>query len=458
MTETFDAIVVGGGLAGLIAARELQHRGLRTVILEGRSRLGGRAWTEQFRGVPIEMGGQNVYWGEPFIWSEITRYALPIAEVIPFETYAIVEGDGLKRYPSLEAGRQLGAGFDAFFGNYASAIPRPFDPDFDHARLVEIDRLSIQDRLDQIDVAPDALRWLKPWLGMRTGGSLDVGAFTWLLHIYALADQRWPKMLEMSSRFRLAGGMKTLLDAIFTDSGAELRLDSPVNEIADEGDRVHVTTLAGETFAASVGVVATSANLWSHIDFSAGLSTAKRESSKAGMQTPVSFIKLWALVRGDVENVYIQRPNFKEHPIIHLRKDMQRPDGLTQVIAFSVDPTLDTNDHARIARLFQETLPLPNAEVVDITAHNWVADPFTLGGTSLLRPGQLSMLSQIRQPEGRLTFATADIATATPGYDGAIQTGIMAAANAIWIARENRPTHAGSSAGTNGSLIREYAR
>ena len=44
MTNGYDAVVVGGGLGGAIALRELQSRGLRCVLLEARDRLGGRAW------------------------------------------------------------------------------------------------------------------------------------------------------------------------------------------------------------------------------------------------------------------------------------------------------------------------------------------------------------------------------------------------------------------------------
>lgn len=431
MTEHFDAIVIGGGLAGVTAARELGSRGRRTVLLEARSRLGGRAYTRRLGGADIEMGGQNVYWTEPFIWSEITRYGLPISEVVPFDTYAVAGSNGLQRYPSREAAVQLGAGFDAFFGGHADVLPRPLDPTFRAAALAAVDGWSMQDRLDQLDLPPDVLRWLMPWLGMRTGGSVSTGAYAWLLHIWALADWRWPKILEMSSRYRVTGGMSRLVDAIFADSGAQLRLDSPVARVEDDGRDVVVTTSSGEVYAAAAAVVATSANLWSHIDFATGLSPAKLESSATGMQTPTSFTKLWALVRGPVENVYVQRPGFDEHPIIHLRKDFERPDGLTQVIAFSVDPTLDTNDTTRLAELFAETLPLPGAEVVEVTALDWVAEPFTLGGTSLLRPGQLSQIEQIRAPEGRLAFATADIATASPGFDGAIQTGIRAAADVM---------------------------
>ena len=58
----------------------------------------------------------------------------------------------------------------------------------------------------------------------------------------------------------------------------------------------------------------------------------------------------------------------------------------------------------------------------------------TRGGTSLLRPGQMSVLAELREPEGRIGFAGADIANALPGFDGAIETGVFAARRALEIA------------------------
>jgi phytoene dehydrogenase-like protein len=46
MTAAYDAIVVGGGHNGLVAAAYLARSGARTVVLEGRQKTGGAATTE----------------------------------------------------------------------------------------------------------------------------------------------------------------------------------------------------------------------------------------------------------------------------------------------------------------------------------------------------------------------------------------------------------------------------
>ena len=59
-----DVVIVGGGFAGVTAARELTVRGRSAVLVEARDRLGGRTYTSDHDGHAMELGGTWVHpWG-----------------------------------------------------------------------------------------------------------------------------------------------------------------------------------------------------------------------------------------------------------------------------------------------------------------------------------------------------------------------------------------------------------
>ena len=74
-------IVVGAGMAGLVAARLLHDSGFRVTVLEARPRLGGRTWTNDSLGAPLDLGGSWVHGvdGNPLaLWCD--KLGVPLVE------------------------------------------------------------------------------------------------------------------------------------------------------------------------------------------------------------------------------------------------------------------------------------------------------------------------------------------------------------------------------------------
>jgi monoamine oxidase len=78
-TRNLDAVVVGAGYAGLAAALRLEDAGLSVVVLEARTRVGGRAWTVRLEnGALAELGGEWIFPGYEELEALAERFALPL--------------------------------------------------------------------------------------------------------------------------------------------------------------------------------------------------------------------------------------------------------------------------------------------------------------------------------------------------------------------------------------------
>lgn len=65
-------MVVGGGAAGIAAARRLHDSGIDCVLVEARQRLGGRAWTiGNEAAFPIDLGCGWLHSADRNPWREI---------------------------------------------------------------------------------------------------------------------------------------------------------------------------------------------------------------------------------------------------------------------------------------------------------------------------------------------------------------------------------------------------
>lgn len=73
MTSAFDVVIVGGGAAGIGAARRLAAGGASTLLLEASPRLGGRAYTQDLGGCPLDLGCEWLHSGDRNAWVGIAE-------------------------------------------------------------------------------------------------------------------------------------------------------------------------------------------------------------------------------------------------------------------------------------------------------------------------------------------------------------------------------------------------
>nr|WP_245930724.1 FAD-dependent oxidoreductase [Methylobacterium radiodurans] len=73
MYNEYDVIIVGGGAAGIGAARRLASKGKAVLLLEASARLGGRAYTQDLEGFPLDLGCEWLHSGDRNAWVGIAE-------------------------------------------------------------------------------------------------------------------------------------------------------------------------------------------------------------------------------------------------------------------------------------------------------------------------------------------------------------------------------------------------
>jgi monoamine oxidase len=418
----YDAIVVGAGFAGVTAARELRLQGRRTLLLEARDRIGGRTWTTEFAGRPAELGGAWVHWTQPHIWAELTRYGMAVVtDEEPEEALVPTEEEPLV-LPAEEVLALVTEVLNRVFRDTGHYFPRPYEPLLRADLLAEFDALSLAGWLDRLELTAEERSMVVSALSTELGGSETRGAVSMLAQWWALGDLARHGYFSLVS-LRPERGTGALLDAMLADARPELRLGCPVVSVADDGERVRVTTRAGECHTARAAVVAVPVNTWPGIAFSPGLPRAHTELASAGAGVPDS-VKLWLHLRTDRAPFVAQ--GGAGSPVSTLLPHAVTDEGLVMV-GFGVDASFDAGDPAAVEKAVRRLVP--DAELIEHRAHDWGRDPWSLGGWGNRRPGQLTTAHRaLRSPLGRVVLASGELADGWAGcIDGAVESGLRAA-------------------------------
>jgi monoamine oxidase len=424
-----DVIVVGGGFAGVTAAREAALRGRSVLLLEARDRLGGRTWSANWASTAVEYGGAWVHWHQPHTFSELTRAGLRTslsqdAEVAGWQvgserrTGTISERDAIAR-----------RGWDQFVDGVQDALPSPHDPLAAIDRLARFDRLSIAQRLDQLPLSAEERDVLVAELESLAHAPLEDAGAVSVLRWHALSGYSLALTQYTGGRVTIVGGTGALLEAIAGAAPFERQLAVVVDAVSRLDGYVEVSTRAGETHAARAVVLAVPLNTLGSIAFEPELPEPKRAAIALGQAS--RGIKLFLHARGEPR---LQNAICPGHPFGYLGTEELRGDGTQLLIGFGADAgNCDPADAGAVQRALDAILP--GYELLDAVAHDWVADEFSRGTWAIHRPGWYEHHhAAMRGPEGRLLLAGSDLADGWAGFiDGAIESGLRAGARAATI-------------------------
>jgi monoamine oxidase len=419
----YDAVVLGGGFAGVTTARELRMHGLRVLLLEARRRVGGRTFTSEFAGHPTELGGAFFHWTQPHAWAELTRYGIEIDEPEASARPQVVwlSSGEIERADIDDASLLMFQAAGQFFYDARQVFERPHDPFFVPA-IEKLDQISVQQRIDKLGIPQEQRDVLDAMFGTACHCALSEAAMTEMLRWYALPGAGLMNFIDSTGRYTLRGGTRGLIESILADAQPELLFATPVRSVRQEAEQVVVTTEEGETTSAKVVVVTVPLNVLGGIEFSPPLSPGKRAAASEGHAG--SGVKLHIQVRGDLGTLSTLAP--WPAPISTLMTESSGPEG-TVFTAFGPSGKLiDLNDDEAIQAAVRKVLP--DAEVLQAVGWDWNADPFARGTWCVYRPGQLTkFLRELQRPEGRVIYAGADNANGWRGFiDGAIESGLRA--------------------------------
>lgn len=410
--KTIDLLIIGAGVAGLAAWRELRSAGLNPAILEARDRIGGRILSDHSTPSPVELGAEFVHGKPKAIWSILEKARL---KVIECSNTRLVSGKGSLRH-------------SPDYWEIIERVNKQIDP-------------SRETPYDQFLAAADASPFEKLVAKSYVEGFNAARAELISASAVAMAD-RTSAEIDGQRQFRLSAGYGSLVDWLAAELPSEsLYLRTAVREIHWRRDRVEAVadTPDGEvTFSAARLVVTVPL----------GVLKASPGTPGAIQFVPTLHQKESALRRlemGDVVKLMISfRERFWE---IHGRfafaisLDEEMPAWWTQepiasnvltgwaggpaaerLINLSPEEILDRAIQS-LARIFAKPGRWLRERVDRIHYHDWSHDPFSRGAYSYPKVGGLKAAEALAEPVNDTIFFAGE-ATDFRGANGTVHAAL----------------------------------
>jgi monoamine oxidase len=448
-----DVVVVGAGLAGLTAARQIERAGRSVIVLEARERVGGRVWNHDLgNGHVSERGG---------------TFAGPTQDRI----LALAAAEGIKTFPTYDTGNYVYIAADGsrltWPGNglTGTAPPEPTLLTELAKSVAAFDSLSRQVPVGAPWTAPQAAEWdaqtLQSWYeanGYSPSFQAFSGLFTrpafgaearelsllfLLFFVASSGNERNPGTFERNSdtrggaqESRFVGGSQLIPIKVAARLGRRVVLGAPVRRVSQS--RATVTVVSDRmTVRAKRAIVAVPPTLAGRIDYQPLLPAQRDQLTQRLSQGTLTKV-----------GVVYDRPFWRDagltgfalsvNGLVSATFDDSPPGGVPGVLFGFVG-----GDRARayaamgktarrgqvlkeLAQFFGNAALRPRSFFETL----WTAEEWTRGcPVGIAGPGTLLAYGRaLRAPVGRLHWAGTETSDYWNGYmDGAVRSGERAA-------------------------------
>jgi monoamine oxidase len=419
-------IVIGGGLAGLCAAYELQQQGHTAIVLEAQTRPGGRVRTlrDFAPGLFTEAGPESI----PAI-HEITQHYVRLfgLNLLPFTNTAmrafshvkgrriVPDANTVWPFEFTEEEKRLGA---------AGLRKKYFDPVIEEAQaagwstnpakaLASLDPHTAGTWLRSRGASPAAAEYLTLGFGTESGSAAFV------LHALHTRGGTGPG-------YRVEGGNDRF--PVEFARRVDIRYGTPVLDVRQDDLGVRVTTSAG-TLDADRAVCALPCPVIGRIFDSARLSEAKQKAIRE--QNYSHTVKVFLQAR----NRFWLKLGFSGFVTTDLPVERTTPDPGTdpdargalaayQIGAFALTlEKMSEEDrvaaaYAQVRQLFPELAGVYEGGI----SKAWGIDPWQKGSFALHTPGQIGYIEILARREGRIHFAGEHTSAWTGWMQGALES------------------------------------
>jgi len=430
-----SVLVVGAGLAGLSAARDLTALGATVTVVEARDRVGGRAWTirEGFKdGQHAEGGADLIDGAQEEIHKLAAELGLELTRILR-SGWGFVRPDGRGRPQIVRHG--VARGWERL-AKQVSAFSEPYrlaERRWESPIVADIARKSVAEWLRSID-ADDELR--QTAIGLRGFflGDPDELSLLALVDQFATEDAPVPDKM-----YRIKGGNDRLASALSAPLGQALKLRTEVVAVSQRGRVVRVSLKNSRQVAqlsCEYLVFALPATVLRRIPITPALPQQQHDAFvrlKYGRATKtlLQFSRRFWRIPG--------RPRAFGSPLpfgaVWDGNEEQR--GTPGILNFmsggsASDATreLFTREGPEALARSLDWLGVKRADLIASRQVAWDDDPWARGGYAFFDPAfDPALRSWLARPAGRLFFAGEHTSNKWQGYmNGAIESGRRAAA------------------------------